>query len=218
MLTTKFELWACSDCMMAHCNGDTSGNSETWHADEYARTLEDWAKDGVHIAANFDSNTEAGMIEFSSSSCDLCTTHLAGSRYRFAALENVALPISDDQAREVIAGYQECAVWLATDDDGESVDHCDLEAEAASELSADCVSFLQAVPAPLLLQYALATGDQWARFGHDFWLTRNGHGAGFWDRGDLVAAQVGEKLSEHARAEGSRDTLFNDNTNEIEVY
>jgi hypothetical protein len=23
--------------------------------------------------------------------------------------------------------------------------------------------------------------DEWGRAGHDFWLTRNGHGAGFWD-------------------------------------
>jgi hypothetical protein len=23
--------------------------------------------------------------------------------------------------------------------------------------------------------------DEWTQAGHDFWLTRNGHGAGFWD-------------------------------------
>lgn len=32
-----------------------------------------------------------------------------------------------------------------------------------------------------------------AQFGHDYWLTRNGHGAGFWDRG---LGEVGDKLSE----------------------
>ena len=32
------------------------------------------------------------------------------------------------------------------------------------------------------LLYASAESD-WAQHGHDFALTRNGHGAGFWDRG-----------------------------------
>jgi len=27
------------------------------------------------------------------------------------------------------------------------------------------------------------SGITWGQLGHDFWLTRNGHGAGFWDRG-----------------------------------
>jgi hypothetical protein len=36
--------------------------------------------------------------------------------------------------------------------------------------------------------------------GHDFWLTRNGHGAGFWD-GDLPDA-LGDKLADEAHAYG----------------
>ena len=35
--------------------------------------------------------------------------------------------------------------------------------------------------------------------GHDFWLTRNGHGAGFWDRG---LGRVGELLTEAAKSCG----------------
>jgi hypothetical protein len=38
--------------------------------------------------------------------------------------------------------------------------------------------------------------------GHDFWLTRNGHGAGFWDRGLGVTGQL---LSEAARIYGGVD-------------
>jgi hypothetical protein len=36
--------------------------------------------------------------------------------------------------------------------------------------------------------------------GHDFWLTRNGHGAGFWDR-DL--GEIGERLTKASEAYGS---------------
>jgi hypothetical protein len=39
-----------------------------------------------------------------------------------------------------------------------------------------------------------------SRNGHDFWLTRNGHGAGFWDRG--YPDEVGDALTEAAHAFG----------------
>jgi hypothetical protein len=39
-------------------------------------------------------------------------------------------------------------------------------------------------------------------FGHDFALTRNGHGAGFWDRG---LGRLGDRLSEASKVYGSSD-------------
>lgn len=44
-----------------------------------------------------------------------------------------------------------------------------------------------------------------ARAGHDFYLTRNGHGAGFWDRG-LGAA--GDMLSEACRPHGETNYVL----------
>jgi hypothetical protein len=49
-----------------------------------------------------------------------------------------------------------------------------------------------------------------ARHGHDFWLTRNGHGAGFWGRGyDLVpnddTRDLGEILTEASNGYGTAD-------------
>lgn len=41
--------------------------------------------------------------------------------------------------------------------------------------------------------------------GHDFWLTREGHGAGFWDRG---YGEVGDKLTEAAKAWGDGSDEF----------
>lgn len=40
---------------------------------------------------------------------------------------------------------------------------------------------------------------------HDFALTRNGHGAGFWDRG---LGEVGDRLTEAAKAHGGQDLWF----------
>jgi hypothetical protein len=43
--------------------------------------------------------------------------------------------------------------------------------------------------------------------GGDFWLSRNGHGAGFWDRG---LGELGERLTRAARAWGSSDLYLTD--------
>lgn len=47
-----------------------------------------------------------------------------------------------------------------------------------------------------------SAGGQNSLMGHDFWLTRNGHGAGFWDRG---LGKVGDAMSEAAKTFGSKD-------------
>lgn len=49
-------------------------------------------------------------------------------------------------------------------------------------------------------------GDD-GRNGHDFWLTRNGHGAGFWDRG---YGKVGDRLTDAAHAWGTSDIYIGD--------
>jgi hypothetical protein len=46
-----------------------------------------------------------------------------------------------------------------------------------------------------------------AQVGHDFWLTRNGHGAGFWDRG---IGDYGDALTEHAHSFGASDVYVGD--------
>jgi len=46
-----------------------------------------------------------------------------------------------------------------------------------------------------------------SQIGHDLWLTRNGHGAGFWDRG---LGDVGEKLSQIASKMGERNVFWDD--------
>lgn len=48
--------------------------------------------------------------------------------------------------------------------------------------------------------HALEAAGTDSQNGHDFWLTRNGHGAGFWDRG--YPDEVGKPLSKAARSFG----------------
>lgn len=55
----------------------------------------------------------------------------------------------------------------------------------------DCDDFQTQQADNLEAAYKLDNYNE-AQAGHDFWLTRNRHGAGFWDRG---LAQVGELLT-----------------------
>ena len=55
--------------------------------------------------------------------------------------------------------------------------------------------------------YAKPEYDTGEQVGHDFWMTRNGHGVGFWDRG---LGEIGDKLSAVAREFGEPQVWFAD--------
>ncbi len=94
------------------------------------------------------------------------------------------------QHEEFIAGYIECALWASLDMDDEN--ECghnphldenygvhDISAELMATIREDCESFIRSQNAALQTY----VGEfSWDYAGHDFFLTRNGHGAGFWDR------------------------------------
>lgn len=106
-------------------------------------------------------------------------------------------------------GFLEAALWSSTDnaDDsgGEPLDKnygiSDIDPKTLASLLKDCDDFCEE-NAELLAQ----AGDD-EQNGHDFWLTRNGHGAGFWDRG---YGAVGDKLSDACKPYGSVDLHVGD--------
>jgi hypothetical protein len=122
-----------------------------------------------------------------------------------------------DNLDEFTTAYIECALWSETDnaDDsgGEPLDKNynidDVADEAIEKMAADCAKF-QADNAELLAR-ARYNSREWsdeAMAGHDFWLTRNRHGAGFWD-GDL-SSEIGEALTEAARKFRECDLIVGD--------
>jgi len=46
------------------------------------------------------------------------------------------------------------------------------------------------------------------QIGHDLWLTRNGHGAGFWDKPEIYGADNARVLTLMARAMGEHNAEF----------
>jgi hypothetical protein len=106
-------------------------------------------------------------------------------------------PKFDRLRTRFIDSYLETALWASTYPEGEPLDEDfsvkDFSREAITQAVQDCDRFLFENKADL---DSVGTPEQ---HGHDFWLTRNGHGAGFWDRG---YGEVGKRLSESARSYG----------------
>ena len=101
---------------------------------------------------------------------------------------------------EVTEAYLVCALWSSNDGDDP------LEAKyGTSDISGEAWE-----RAEVHVRYFIDRAGPWLgddqdeeQIGHDFWLTRNGHGAGFWGR-DLPDGR-GEVLSDICGAMGEQD-------------
>lgn len=112
--------------------------------------------------------------------------------------------LSEFEIQAIIRGYMECALWAsndeATPDGGEPMDANydlgDFSLELLDEIDRDVREFVAANEADVAL-CALHGEFTFEGVGHDYWLTRNGHGAGFWDReyGHQDALDAGQRLT-----------------------
>ncbi len=111
-----------------------------------------------------------------------------------------------------VTQYAETALWSSTDftedENGETqeanmdenYDICDLHSDTIKEMIEDCDNFREANEE--LLEKAEELGRSETDCAHDFWLTRCGHGAGFWDRG---MDETGDALTTACGAFGEID-------------
>ena len=103
--------------------------------------------------------------------------------------------------------YIACALWSSTDEEGNPLDAnyniSTIAPECLQQMQADCANF-EETNALLLERWYSECGESPQGAGHDFWLTRNCHGAGFWDRWTGgFQARIGQDLTEAAHAFGS---------------
>lgn len=98
--------------------------------------------------------------------------------------------------------YLETALWSSTDEDGEPLDRhysvSDFSSEAIAAAERECAEFME---------HNDTSGLSDSDVGHNFWLTRNRHGAGFWDLG---IGKQGETLTKAAHAYGACDLYLGD--------
>jgi hypothetical protein len=119
--------------------------------------------------------------------------------------------------KQFTLGYIECALWSSVDDDGEPLDSNQdgadaLAPETLARIEQDCAAFIAANKSDLAKyaeRWPLAQSEYTASdcAGHDFWLTRVGHGAGFWDRG---FGELGERLTDSSEKFGGLDLYVGD--------
>ena len=110
---------------------------------------------------------------------------------------------------DFLRGYIECVYFTDTGDLDQPEADAELSDDARALCVADCLEFQRREALPLAHAYAHHDYDA-VQAGRDFWLTRNGHGVGFWDRGlgavgdTLTAAcRTWPQLSAYAGDDGS---------------
>ena len=114
----------------------------------------------------------------------------------------------DEYVEEFFNSYVECALWSSTDEstpDGglpmdENYNADDIAQESLDEMSSECSAFVAS-------EWNDLRDIDPGQAGHDFWLTRNGHGAGFWDRG---LGAKGDRLSKACKRYGTSDLYVGD--------
>jgi len=116
-----------------------------------------------------------------------------------------------------LASYIETALWSSTDgsDEGTPLDDskyadAELHPDTLARFKADCEQFERAY-----IEIVSKLDDQTvrsfppdSRIPHDFWLTRNRHGAGFWD-GDYPEP-IATQLTDLAHSFGECDLYIGD--------
>jgi len=116
-------------------------------------------------------------------------------------------------SQKFLNAYLTTALRSSTDEDGEPLDSLysidDLSSECVQSATNDCTDFLTGTMSADLREFLdNLTNEETQRAGHDFLLTRNGHGAGFWD-GDWPEPQA-TMLTERAHAYGSVEMYVGD--------
>ena len=133
---------------------------------------------------------------------------------------------TDEQYETFLNAYLQTLLWTDTNDCDEPLEDDygieDINARALHEINSDCMDFLELVYADMGVLFDASPnafrdsqGNTWSQLeqsAHDYALTRNGHGAGYWDRSeDTYGEEVDLKaLSELATAMGSMGLYVGD--------
>lgn len=101
---------------------------------------------------------------------------------------------------DALAAYRGCLVWQSTDDDGEPIGSAEWSQAALDESQTDVADFVES-------NWGDVKGLDPGQVGNDFCLTRNRHGAGFWDRG---LGALGDRLTAASHPYGTQDGYLGD--------
>lgn len=94
--------------------------------------------------------------------------------------------------------YIEALYFTDTGEEDQPAGHLALHPDALASINELCHDFASLLEREGLLEDYLSQQSP-EQLGHDLWLTRNGHGVGFWDRG---LGTLGDTLSDLCRPYG----------------
>lgn len=170
-----------------------------------------------HLEAITDSAFEdcGGTLEARIATADLpclmrrlTESNSDASRELLSIISNRSCPSRD--LDEFTMAYVIAALWSSNDDDGDPLEDNygveDLAPEALATIIRECQQFQAQHGIP---QYSDSRHSDAEKAGHDFWLTRNGHGSGFWDR-DELSEDDQDKYTQAAKAFGECDLYVGD--------
>lgn len=106
--------------------------------------------------------------------------------------------IASPEIVEILNGYLEAALWSEEDRIGEANIESDISDDAKIDAYIEIKKFVNQAG-------DLLNNIEPSQIGHDIWLTRSGHGAGFWDRG---LGEIGDKLSDIASDMGEKSLFW----------
>lgn len=124
-------------------------------------------------------------------------------------LDEIFIPSHGMEAMSAMMdSYLETAVW-ADAEEGTDTDGLSFDKESIANARSDVQEFY--TKAAKVLDGFDHDEAFWQNVGHDLWLTRNGHGAGFWDKPELYGGQEsGDALSSIATAMGEKNLYVGD--------
>lgn len=114
------------------------------------------------------------------------------------------------RAETMTQAYIEAIYFTETGDNDQPEDDAELTPLCKAQAFIDCRNFLAAISGTCG-EPPVAGFDRLdpAQLGHDLWLTRNGHGTGFWDRNPDVYSHANATLfTRLAKAIGEHDAEF----------
>jgi len=178
-------------------------NAGTMHVDpDRDPLLNADAHAGVHLIREYYPDYMPSRADFGGAYWGTRPGHSPNARHS----RNASAP-TDAEIDAMLASYVETALWSSTDDDGEPLDANygvdDIADKALASMRKDVKAFAKANAGDI--------DGEWEQAGHDFWLTRNGHGAGFWD-GDWPEP-ASSRLTAASKAYGESDPYVGDDGN-----
>lgn len=105
----------------------------------------------------------------------------------------------------MVEAYIEAIYFTDTGDTDQPPADAELSPETRHEAWSACHRLMLACSGDIDL-----SEFDYAQIGHDLWLTRNGHGSGFWDRPEIYGKENARILTLMAKAMGEHESYFRD--------